>query len=106
MAPQLGAGSRTRQILVEHALEPEHEAIAHLPAGRWAFPAGVDLGQRVVKRGSASGSGRECDQRVLVGLEERLAEPGLGTLGRSSQVFECVRRERRDGLSLVHSGST
>ncbi len=106
MAPELGARGRTRRILVQHSLEPEHEAVAHLPAGRGALLAGADLGQGIVQRGSPSVPGRECDQRVLVGLEERLAEPGLGSLGRRSQVLECVRRERRDGLSLVHSGST
>ena len=106
VAAKLGAGRGARRILGEHALEPEHEPVAHLPARRRRLQARLDLGERVVQRRTTRGPRREGLERVLVRRQERLAEPGLGSTGRSGQVLGCVRRQRRDGRSLVHSGST
>ena len=106
MPAKFGTCRGVGRVLREDALEPEHQPVAHLPARGRRRIAGVHLGQRVVERRAASGARSECLQRILVRLEERLAEPGLGSLGRSSQVLGCVRRQRRDGRRLVHSGST
>ena len=106
VAAKLGPRRGARGVLREHALEPEHEPVAHLPARRRRLQARLDLGERVVQRGTTCRPGREGLERVLVRRQERLTEPGLGLTGRSSQVLGCVRRQRRDGRSLVHSGST
>ncbi len=106
VATKLGTGCRACRIFCENTLEAEHEPVAHLPARGGLRQPGVHLGQRVVERGAPRRSGCERLERVLVRLKERLAEPGLGTAGRSSQVLGCVRRQRRDGRRLVHSGST
>src|ERR671925_269 len=75
VAPELGAGGEPRRPLAEDALEPEHEAVAHLPARRGLGQPGLDLGQRVVERAPARGAGREDLFRILVGVEEGLACP-------------------------------
>ncbi len=106
VAPELGARSRSRRRLREHSLEPEHEAVAHLPAGRRLSEPGLDLRDRVIECGASRRAGRERQRGVLVRHEERLAEPGLGATRCANQVLGCVRRQRRDGLSLVHSRST
>ena len=53
VAPKLGARGGARGILGEHALEPEHEPVAHLPARRRLLETGVHLGDRVVERGTS-----------------------------------------------------
>jgi hypothetical protein len=95
-----------RWILREHALEAEHEAVAHLPARRRVLTAGVDLDERVVECRTPCSPRCQGLRGVLVRHQERLAEPGLRSTCRRSQVLGCVRRQRRDGRSLGHSGST
>jgi hypothetical protein len=106
MSAKLGSGCGVRRILREDALEAEHEPVAHLPAGRRLGEARVDLRECVVERVAPPRTRRERLQRVLPRMEERLAEPRLGAARRGSQVLGCVRRQRRDGRRLVHSGST
>src|SRR5574337_1194250 len=49
MAPELGAAGGVRGALRQDALESEHEAVAHLPAGGRIVLPGGDLGERVVE---------------------------------------------------------
>ena len=59
VAAERGAGGGVRLGVGEHALEAEHQAVAHLPGGARVAPAGLDLGERVVERAPARRSRRE-----------------------------------------------
>ena len=106
VAAELGSGGGSRQILGQDPLEPEHEPVAHLPAGRRLGQPGLHLLQRVVERGPAGGAGRERNGGILVRGQERLAEPRFGTAGRRTQILRCVRRQRRGSRRFVHVRST
>ena len=90
---QLGAGGRGGRLSGEHALEPEQEAEADLPARRGRLAAGLDLRERLVERRAAGGTGRQRFGRILAGVEEGLAGPVLraGRVGR-----KLIGRVRRD----------
>ena len=81
VAAQLGARGELRRALAEHALEAEHQGVAHLPVVRGLPRAGLDLGERVVERAAAGGPGRERVRRILVRVEEGLSGPGFGAEG-------------------------
>jgi len=98
--------SRSRRVLGQDPLEPEHQPVANLPACRRLRPGGLHLRDRVVERSSPRGARSKRGDRILVGLEEGLANPALGAMGCSGQVLGCVRRQRRDDRRLVHSRST
>ena len=97
---QLGAGGGRRRLRGEHALEPEHQAVADLPARRRRAAAGFDLGERIVERGAARGAGSEGDGRVLAGVEEGLAGPVLRAKRVGSQAVRRVRRDVSVSVSL------
>ena len=106
VAAELGSGRGSRQVLGQDPLEPEHEPVANLPAGRGLGQAGLHLLERVVERGPAGGAGRERNGGILVRGQERLAEPGFGAAGRRAQILRCVRRQRRGSRRFVHMRST
>ena len=106
MAAELGPCGGSREVLGEHALEPEHEAVADLPARRRLGETGLHLLERVVEGGAACGSRCERGGRVLVGVQERLAAPGCGAARCRSQVFRCVRQHGRGRRGFVHVRST
>ena len=106
MPAQLGPGGGPRRVLRQDALEPEHEPVPDLPPRRGAGEPCVHLLQGVVERGAAGRTRGERDRRVLVGRQERLAEPGFGTACRRGQVLGCVRRQRRRSRHVVYLRST
>jgi hypothetical protein len=103
---ELGTRGGAGRVLGEHALEAEHEPVAHLPARGRLLASGIHLRDRVVERCAAGGARSERVGRILVRRHERLAEPGLGTAGRCGQVLRCVRRPRRGSRRFVHTRST
>ena len=106
VAAELGPGGGSRKVLGKHALEPEHEAVADLPARRRLGEAGLHLLECVVEGGAACGSRCERGGRVLVGVQEWLAAPGRGAGRCRSQVFRCVRQQGRGSRGFVHVRST
>ena len=78
VAAQGRPGGGRRRLGGEHALEAEHQAVAHLPARRRRPAPRFDLRERVVEREPPRGARRERDLGILAGMEERLAEPALG----------------------------
>ena len=89
---QLGAGGGRGRLRGEDALEPEQEAEPDLPAGRGGRAAGLDLGERLVERGTAGRAGRQHLGGVLAGVEEGLAGPVLRAERVGLQAIRCVRR--------------
>ena len=104
VAAELGSGGGSREVLREHALEPEHQAVANLPARGRLREAGPHLLERVVEGGAACGPGCECGGRILV--REGLAAPGRGAGRCRSQVFRCIRQQGRGSRGFVHVRST
>src|SRR5439155_27140462 len=105
VATKLCAGGEPRRALAEDALEPEHEALAHLPARRGLAQPRLDLRQCVVERASARRSGREDLLEVLVGVQEGLACPGFRA-ERCGCEAAYLRRCRRMLGRLLHLCST
>ena len=105
VAAQLGAGGEVRRVLGEHALEPEHQAVPHLPPGRRrAAPASISA------RASSSARRREVPgARTLAGIlalaEEGLARPGFGSEGGGHQAVRRLRRGGRLLFDLLHGRS-
>ena len=107
VAAQLGAGAKVGRLLGEHALEAEHQRVADLPVVRGLLAAGLDLGVRVVERAAARGAGGEHLRDVLVGVQERLACPLRGALGRGDESTRLLRHGQRliDGFLHRRSAS-
>ena len=105
VAAQLGAGLQVRRLLAQHALEPEHQRVADLPVGRRLLRACLDLGEGVVERAAAGGAGREHLARILVRVQERLAGPRGGALGRSDERARRLRHGQRLIDGFLHRGS-
>ena len=80
---------------IQDALEAEQEAEAHLPASGRRPATGLDLRQRLVEGGAASGSGSERLGGVLAGMEKGLSGPFLRTDRVGSRAIRRVRRECR-----------
>ena len=95
-----GGGARSRRrfdgVLGQHALEPEHEPVAHLPAGRRLARARLHLLERVVERGAAGGAGRERDRGLLAGVR--------GTARRTRPRRGAAAAVRSSGVSDVSVG--
>jgi hypothetical protein len=106
VSSQLGSRCGSYRIPSQDTFEPEHEAVAHLPAGRGLGEPGRYLFEGMVECGSACGTGRERDGGFLPVVQERLAEPRLGSAGGLDQIRLGVRRQRRRGLCFVHARST
>ena len=105
VAPQRRAGGRVRLGIGEHALEAEHQAVAHLPLRRGARPARLDLRRRVVERAAPRGPGREHDGGIFAVAKERLARPRFRADCCGGQ--RVRRRENRRLLSrFLHVRST
>ena len=92
---ELGPGSGRGRLHREHALEPEQEAEANLPAGRGRLAPGFDLGQRLVERRAAGRTRGQRVARVLAGVEEGLSGPFLRAERVGCQAIRRVRRECR-----------
>ena len=87
MAAERGARGGRGRLCGEHALEPEHEAVAHLPARRRGPVPGLDLVERVVERDRLRAvPGASATPALLARMEERLAEPALGAVRGALQV--------------------
>ena len=92
---ELGPGGGRRWLHREHALEPEQEPEAHLPARRGALRPAVDLGQRLVERRPASRAGGQRFTRILAGVKEGLSGPFRRAERVGIQTIRRVRRECR-----------
>ncbi len=106
VTPQLGPGRGAHRFLRQDSLEPEHEAVAHLPARRGLCEARRHLLEGVVERGTSCRVGRESFGHLLAVVDERLAEPGSGSTCSLGQIELGFRRQRRCGLCFVHARST
>ena len=106
MAAQLGAGRSCRLRRREDSLETEHQAVADLPAGGRLLVARLDLRQRVVERRATRGPRCQDVERVLVGMEERLAVPCLRPERRSHKALGLLRRGCRVQYRFGHVRST
>ena len=106
MTAQLGARGEARRLLVEDALEPEHECEADFPLRRRPFVARFHLRECGVERVAEGRPGREHDRRVLVGAQEGLAGPGFRPKGRGFDAVRLLRRGRSKGECLVHACDT
>ena len=104
--PQLGSGGEARRLVGQDPLEPEHQAVAHLPARRRALAAGLHLAERVVECATARGAGREDALEVLAGVEKRFACPRLGTAGKCCKLGRRGRRKGQVLSRFVHMRST
>ena len=102
VSPKLRPGSKVRPFLGEHALEPEHEAVLHLPRGCGRPPAGVDLGNRIVERAASRRSGCQNLGRILALSEQGLASPGFRSEGGGRKTVRCLRRCGRLLCDLLH----
>ena len=102
VAPESGAGGGGGALGGEDPLEPEHQPVAHLPAGRRAPQTGLDLLQRVVQRETARGTRGEGDTRLLTRMEERLAEPPLRAMRGLLQVRKRFGRPARSDSGFLH----
>ena len=85
VAAERGAGRGGRGLGGEDALEAEHQAVAHLPAGRRCAMAGLDLLDRVVER--------EPARRARARARRRRPRPDGGTARRTS-ALRGARRSR------------
>ena len=100
MAAELGAGCEMRRLLGQDTFEAEQERVAHLPLGRRCIASCGQLGERVVERAAPRGPGRQDDVRVLVGTQEGLAGPCLGSesVGPDGQRVPRFSRRVRNGF--------
>ena len=105
VAAELGPRREPRRAVVDDALEPEHERVAHLPLGRRGAQARLHLGERVVERTPPGTAGRQHVGGVLVLLEEGLARPGLGAERGSRQAAHSLRLVGRVRECLLHGRS-
>ena len=88
---QLGARGEAGRTLAEHALEPEHERVADLPAVGRLLRAGLQLGERVVERPAAGGAFRERFGWVFVRVEKRFSCPGFCTECGGAEAVRSLR---------------
>src|SRR5438067_6358446 len=105
MAAELGTRSEVRGLLGEHAFEPEHEAVLHLPARRRLPVPRLDLGDRVVDGTAARRPGREHACRILAFAQEGLACPGFCSEGGGRQAVRGLRLGGRNLCRLLHARS-
>ena len=106
VAAQGSAGGGRRRLGGEHALETEHEAVAHLPARRRRSMPRFDLLERVVQREPPRGARRERDLGILAGMEERLGEPPLGAMGGALEVRKLSGRRGLSDSGFLHVRSS
>ena len=92
VAPELRPGRRGGGRSGEHTLEAQHEAVANAPPRRGRATTGVHFGDGVVERTASRGARRQRGGRVLTGVQERLAVPGLSA---ERGGFQALRRLRR-----------
>ncbi len=106
VAAQLCAGRRLGRLRCEHALQPEHEAVPHLPArGRSSLARRSSRPARRRAPRAARSRGRAPSRR-LRRVEEGLAEPCLGAHGRRGKLLGRVRRRCRGECGFLHARST
>ncbi len=103
---ELGPGRGANRILGQDTLEPQHEPVAHLPAGRRRGQPGGHLLERVAECRTAGGARCEGDLGLLARSQERLAGPRLRASSCRGQVLWCVRRQGRGSRCFVHARST
>ena len=104
--PQRRAGCRVRLRVGEHALEPEHQPVVHLPLRARPGLAGVQLGDRVVERSTACSPWRERLLDLFAVMEEWLARPRLGAVcGGGKRVRRLGEGGRLNGFLHVRSTS-
>ena len=104
VAAELGARRGARAVLGQDALEPEHEAVAHLPArDGWRGPSRSRRARRRARRGAVSGASATSGPRRAAGRARRTTPRRVRAAAVS---FSGVRRPRRGDRHVVHSGRT
>ncbi len=106
VAAQDRPGGGRRRLGGEHALEAEHEAVAHLPARRRRPVPRFDLLERLVQCEPSRGTGRERNLGILAGMEERLGEPALGAMGGALEVRKLSGRRGLSDSGFLHVRSS
>ena len=106
VAAERGTGGRVRLGICEHALEPEHEAVAHLPVRARRTRPRVHLGDRVVERATARCAGRQRLSGILAVTKERLARPRFCADRGGDQWVRHLRKNHRLMNGFLHVRST
>ena len=106
MAAKRRAGRGARLRVGEHALEPEHEAVAHLPVRTGGARARVHLQDSVVERTTARGARREGLSGIFAVTKERLARPRFRADRGGDQWVRHLRKDHRLMNGFLHVRST
>ena len=84
VAAQLGAGGEVRRLLGEHALEPEHERVAHLPLGRGRLVSPASISASASSSARRSAEPGRSDGRAESSSGRRKGSPAQASARRAA----------------------